>query len=72
VKPDRKNTIVSKLVDLRAFKLFRKPSLFLTLETPDVHDFGNPVPVPGPVGPKTGTACPTAITETPPWTISLF
>jgi hypothetical protein len=31
-------------------------SMFLILETPDVHDSGNPVCVPSPVGPETGTA----------------
>ncbi len=43
-------------------------SLFLILETPDVNDFGNPVCVPGPGGPETGTVCPTATTGTPPRT----
>ncbi len=37
-----------------------------------MHDFGNPFCVPGHVSPKTGTACPTATTGTPPWTTSLF
>jgi hypothetical protein len=46
----------------------------MSLETPYMHDFGNPVSVcvPGPVGPETGTACPTATTGTPPRTTSLF
>jgi hypothetical protein len=44
----------------------------MILETPDMHNFGNPVCVPGPVGPVTGTACPTATTGTPPRTTSLF
>jgi hypothetical protein len=47
-------------------------SLFLILETPDVHDFGNPFCVPGPVGSVMGTVCPTATTGPPPQTTSLF
>jgi hypothetical protein len=46
----------------------RITSLFLSLETPDMHDFGNPVFVPGHVGPETGTACLTVTTGTPPRT----